>query len=355
MVLLTLMSLMGLTLVMVTAQGRLSALAASRKGLQSAHDNQELATVMTQVATGSTDPNSSFGAHGLLEDIYGLPQFFGRIAPSTSVFPVGQTVVGTTFVSGGNNGTLLQLVVVAAAPSGAAGLGPQNGQQYVLPQYSGAFCGQVITMLTGPAAGQSARVTGYYYNPNLQLAVLQCSSFGGVVPDTGDEFMINGRPFSGTGFGLDLTKFQTGAGANWMAPYTQPAFGGTVGPLLAAVENPAAVVGPQANLPATGMPYAYLPNHARLGITSYAPTGAGTYWDVAGPGGANETYDAPDFQNLMLAMHYWDGGSGVVTPIPSMHRPELVGWYHYQASLYTNPAISMANPNMRRKVILRPE
>lgn len=355
MVLLTLMSLMGLTLVMVTAQGRLSALAASRKGLQSEHDNQELATVMTQVAVGSTDTNSVFGAHGLVEDLYGLPQFFGRIAPSTPVLPVGQTAVGTSFVSGGNNGTLLQLVVIAGAPSGAAGLGPQNGQQYVLPQYSGAFCGQVITMLTGPAAGQSARVTGYYYNTLLQVASLQCSSFGGVVPETGDEFMINGRPFSGTGFGLDLTKFQTGTGVDWMAPYTQAAYGGTVGPLLAAVENPAAVAGPQANMPASGMPYAYLPNHARLGITQYAPTAAGTYWDVAGPGGANEPYDAPDFQNLMLAMHYWDGGSGVVTPIPSMHRPELVGWYHYQASLYTNPAISMANPNMRRKVILRPE
>lgn len=360
MVLLALMSLMGLTLVMITAQGRLSALAAARNALQSEHDNQELATIMTQVAAGSTDPNSSLGAHGLLEDLYGLPQFFGRIAPGMPVLPVGQTAVGTTFVSGGNNGTLLQLVVVAAAPSGAAGLGPQNAQQYVLPQYSGAFCGQVITMLTGPAAGQSARVTGYYFNPIALAAGLQCSSFGGVVPEPGDEFMINGRPFAGTGFGLDLTKFQTpGTGFPWVAPYTQSIYAGGpgYGPLLTAVE-----LVPNASSPLNplvmGMPYAYLPNHARIGTTPFLPTAAGTYWDVAGPGGANEPYDAPDFQNMMLAMHYWDGGSGgsnAITPVPSLHRPELVAWYYYQAIANLNPAISMANPDMRRKVILRPE
>lgn len=368
MVLLTLMSLMGLTLVLVTAQGRLSALAASRRGLQTEHDNQELATTVTQVIAGSTDSNSSFGAHGLLEDLYGLPQFFGRIAPATPVLPVGQTVVGTSFTSGGNNGTLLQLVVSAAAPSGAAGLGPQNAMQYVLPQYSGAFCGQVMTMLTGPAAGESGRVVGYYFNPIAQLASLQVSSFGGEVPQPGDEFMINGRPFSGTGFGLDLTKFQPQPGAQvgpWVAPYTQPMYTNAAGvmqfgPLLTAAEivpNPATPPNPGV----MGMPYAFLPNHARIGLTPYAPTAGGTYWDQAGPGGANEPYDAADFQNMMLAMHYWDGGSGVITPVPSMHRPELVAWYYVQSlgnaalGFPPNPAISMANPDMRRKVILRPE
>ncbi|HEX5444441.1 MAG TPA: hypothetical protein VFW87_11450, partial [Pirellulales bacterium] len=360
MVLLALMSLMGLTLVMVTTQGRLSALAASRKGLQSEHDSQELTSATTQVVTGSNDPNSSFGAHGLLEDLYGLPQFFGRIAPGTPVLPIGETVVGTSFLAGGNNGALVQFVVIPAAPSGAAGLGQQSTWQYVLPPYSGAFCGQVITMLTGPAAGNTARVVGYYFNPGAQMASIQASSFGGVVPQPGDEFMINGRPFSGTGFGLDLTKFQTpGTGLPWVAPYTQAPYSalvnaGNTGPLLTAAEVVPNVSSPPDPL-VLGMPYAYLPNHARIGLTSYAPTAGGTYWDLAGPGGANETYDAPDFQNMMLAMHYWNSGSGVITPIPSMHRPELVGWYHYQSQIYGNPAISMANPDMRRKVILRPE
>jgi hypothetical protein len=350
MVLLTLMTLMGLTLVLVTSQGRLSALAASRKALQADHDSSELSSVITQVAVGSTDPNSSFGAHGLVEDLYGLPQFFGRIAPATAgptVLPVGETLAGAAYLAGGNNGTLLQLTVIAAGtPNSTAA-----AQQYVLPTGSGAFCGDVITMLTGPAAGQSARVVGYYFNPTSLVATMQVSSFGGVVPHPGDEFMINGRPFSGTGFGLNLSMFQ--GGGPW-APPSYPA--GTL-PLLTAYE---AV--PSATSAPSFMPYAYLPNHARIGLTPWLPTGTGTYWDLAGPGGANEPYDAPDFQNMMLAMHYYSTTSAkVITPIPSLHRPELVAWYYSQANGNTalgipaNPAMSMGNPNMRRKVILRPE
>ena len=377
MVLLALMTLLGLTLVLVTAQGRLSALAASRKGLQPEHDASELASVMTQVAAGSTDPNSSFGAHGLLEDIYGQPQFFGQIMPATAgptVLPVGETVAGATVLSGGNNGTLLQLLVTSGNVNagGATGLGGQTAAQYHLPQNSGAFCGQVITMVTGPAAGQSARVVGYYYLAGATFATMQVSSFGGIVPSPGDQFMINGRPFSGTGFGLDLTKFS--AGGPWILPYLPTGDG----PLLTATENTATVVSPTANLPGSNLPYAYLPNHARIALTNYV-AGAPGYWDPAGPGGANEPYDAPDFQNLMLAMHYWSPfllpsppnsvpqQVGVVTPIPSLHRPELVGWYYNQAIITGNNGISMGNPNdgatppgqymlrTRRKVILRPE
>ncbi|HVX12626.1 MAG TPA: hypothetical protein VHC22_15710 [Pirellulales bacterium] len=375
MVLLALMTLLCLTLVLVTAQGRLSALAAARNPVQSATNSNDLTTARTQIVAGSADPNSAFGAHGLLEDIYGLPQFFGQIAPNNgvvpSVLPIGETSTGAASVSGGNNGSLLQLLIVPGNinATGASGVGLQSANQYVLPYNSGAFCGQVITMLTGPAAGQSARVVGYYYNNFVggQIASMQVSSFAGLVPNPGDSFMINGRPFSGTGFGLDLTRFQappSNPAGPWAAPYTQPGYAGT-GPLLSAFESATSLTNPVAS----NMPYAYLPNHARIGLTSYLPNGAGTYWDPAGPGGANEPYDAPDFQNLMLAMHYWNSASGsVITPIPSLHRPELIAWYFAQAA--ANPAAFYSNPplgnpadgaggqNMlalRRKVILRPE
>jgi hypothetical protein len=357
MVLLSLMALMGLTLVLVTAQGRLSALAASRNSLQHEQDDKELATAVVQVLAGSTDPNSSFGAHGLLEDLYGLPQFFGRIAPVTTgptVLPIGESLTGFNSLGGGANGQLLQMTIVKANPSGAAGAGPQAQMQYVLPYYSGAFCGQVITMLTGPAAGHSGRVVGYFYDNALggQFATMQVSSFNGIVPNAGDEFMINGRPFSGTGFGLNLSLFTPGA---WTVP--NPPTGNV--PLLTAVETT-----PSTTNPPSSMPYAYLPNHAKLALTGYSPPTftTGTYWDAAGPGGANEPYDAPDYQNMMLAMHYYSplllpAGSpvGVITPVPSLHRPELVAWYYSQAIASATPAISMAMPAMRSKVILRPE
>jgi hypothetical protein len=358
MVLLALMTLMGLTLVLVTSQGRLSALAASRS-IQPEQEDKELWSVTTQVVAGSTDPNSSFGAHGLLEDLYGLPQFFGQIAPQSPaslapVLPMGGGGV-TASASGSTaltSGQLLQLIVVAgnAYATGLTGANAQAGPlQYSLPTQSGALCGQVITMLTGPAAGQSARVTGYFYDPNngllagVPFATMQVSSFNGLVPNPSDQFIVNGRPYSGTGFGFNLMPFQTGVVAApwqpaWLLPTATPPVYGNV-PLLNAVEA------------ASTAPYAYLPNHARITLTGYAPTTpGGAYWDPAGPGGANEPYDAPDFQNLMLAMHYYNStGGNVVTPIPSLHRPELVGWYYNQV------AGSMATPAMRRKVILRPE
>ena len=104
------------------------------------------------------------------------------------------------------------------------------------------------------------------------------------------------------------------------------------------------------------MPYAYLPNHAQIQLT---PTGVAPYYtDVNGPGGGNESYDAVDFQNMLLAMHVNVGGN-TITPIPSLHRPELVAWYAQQAVANANPAINMSGANypnlMRRKVVLRPE
>jgi hypothetical protein len=357
MVLLVLLTMLGLTLVLVTAQGRLSALAAARAGLQDEHDEKELANAITQVIAGSTDPNSSIGAHSLLEDLYGLPHFFGQISgafATPAVIAVGGGQ-GASPASPVTSGALLQFTIVPAKATGAAGAGPSAQLPFILPVNSGAFCGQVLTMLTGPAAGQSGRVVGYFYDSTVggNYASIQVSSLGGLVPNVGDEFMINGRAYSGTGFGLDLTKFQ--GGAPWQVPNLTLTPTGV--PLLTAVESTLSAAYPASNLPASNMPYAFLPNHAQIAVSNYAPqTPAGAYWDIAGPGGANETYDAPDFQNMMLAMHTWSvGTSSVVTPIPSLHRPELVGWYYNQAIVNANPAISMANPAMRRKVILRPE
>lgn len=365
MVLLALLTMLGLTIVLTTAQGRLSALAAARATLESEHDESAMYDVFTQVVAGSNDPNSVFGAHGLLEDMYGLPQFFGQISVPQSINPTLPYVLplGTTQQNFGQgpaqSGSLMQFTVTATQTPNTFTAVTGNPQQYYqpLPIYSGAFCGQVITMLSGNAAGESARVVGYYYdptnqaNPAIPWAYLQASSFGGRVPSVGDHFMINGRPYSGTGFGFDLTQFQTATPGVW-----QPLTAAGDVPLLSALEN-------YGQYPSR-LPYAYLPNHSKIGLSQYAPTippgptgtGGGPYWDKAGPGGANETYDAPDFQNMMLAMHYWDATAGipgmgaVITPIPSLHRPELVAWYYSAFGPF-----SAANLWQRRKMLLRPE
>jgi hypothetical protein len=193
------------------------------------------------------------------------------------------------------------------------------------------------------------------------FATIQVMPFGGLTPRAGDgnylgdQFVINGRPFSGTGFGFDLTNC---ANLNTTipvptpksAPYDPPAAPGVYGPLLTAAET------------VTGLPYALLPNHAQIQLTSSTTATAPYYSDPSGPGGANESYDAVDPQNMLLAMHVPSllaGGGGTITPIPSLHRPELIAWYPQQGKLLVNPALYLSGTNanlpLRRKVILRPE
>ena len=71
----------------------------------------------------------------------------------------------------------------------------------------GFYNGRLITMLTGPAAGRTGRIVGYYFNANNLNDYLQVLGFDGAVPNPGDQFLINGRPFSGTGFGYRPLSF----------------------------------------------------------------------------------------------------------------------------------------------------
>ena len=62
--------------------------------------------------------------------------------------------------------------------------------------------GCVVTMLSGPAAGLSSRIVGINpTNYNVQMAAFD----GGVQPANGDQYIVNGFPYSGMGFGLTTT------------------------------------------------------------------------------------------------------------------------------------------------------
>ncbi len=97
------------------------------------------------------------------------------------------------------------------------------------------------------------------------------------------DFIINGVPFSGTGVGYDDTNATNDAGYD--------------------NNNP------------DDYPYALLPNPTdpdyQQNVTFRSP---------------NEGYDAPDYQNMLLAMEHWDGTAMVLTRSPSLHRPALA-WY----------------------------
>jgi hypothetical protein len=323
--LLALFTLLGLTLVLATARAKANALAQARANPQAMRNDAALDEVINQVYRGTNDPDSVLQVHSLLEDLYGPPLLLGRVDGPPSPNTTAPTALA--------NGQIINMNVVAlAAPmppswelsSNAVNLANQ-GQAGI--GASGEYCGLVITMINGRAQGRSSRIVGHVYNPATVTTTLQVMSFDGLVPNgpnaatnyLGDQFVINGRPFSGTGFGFNPAQPALNISAVPQAQLTlQDPLGAASGSTVPWY-------------------YALLPNPAAAPPVPPLLPGTSNYSAAALAGGANESYDVPDFQNMILALHFYDPTTNnVVTPLPSLHRPELV---QYWMSAYATAAL----------------
>jgi len=148
--------------------------------------------------------------------------------------------------------------------------------------------GCVLTMLDGTAAGESTLIVGIDSTGTL----VQALAFKKGLPQPGERFVINNVPFSGTGFGYD--------------PGTSP---------------------------------------SNLTDLALLPGAAANLFPA---GGANEGYDAVDFQNMLLAAQLRDPSTGQIITIPSLHRPALVNYW-----LNKNGG-DISDPALLRSVVLRP-
>jgi hypothetical protein len=235
---------------------------------------------------------------------------------------------------------------------------------------SGYFNGCVLTFTTGPAAGQSTRIVGYdngyTTSPNTGTSAtnstgsptLRVMNFPGATsfvpppsggsPATGlgSQFLINGRPFNGVGFGFNFATNLVDA-----VDYTHP--------------------------PQSPRLFALLPNPVFFSNT-YPAANAGAAYNVAGGiGGADEDYDAADWNNMLLGLALdprdvtgtLSAGSQSTTinfpPYPSLHRPELVQyWMNTVAAGTTNfstfllqtsaSGTNSANLALARQMTMRP-
>ena len=363
---LTLFMLVGITFVLITGRNRRTTRIASdaviERAPQRANEIVDRAfnLFLTGPADGSTSPLLH---HGLLEDMYGRNWIGGMVyqppaptpGPSEPVANTGIYRFRFTHVAGIN-----------------------------FPMASAYFNGCVLTFGDGPFAGLSCRVVNYAFHPasgalpnhgELEVAGLPpgLSPMSDIV---GSRFIINGRPFSGTGFGYNYATTSTDVRGDLQ---TRPK--------------------ERSGTPAAkGYELALLPNHVFLPVR---PVGApGTVLDEFGnnvfydedqhgtattpnpiAGGANEDYDAPDFQNPHLAWMSPAPDDPATTTInetldpqlmrmvPSFHRPELIQWWvhnwrDYQpaaAPEYTTPP-PPAHPqvwfnmprDLLRKAMLRP-
>ncbi len=220
----------------------------------------------------------------------------------------------------------------------------------------------------------------------------------------GATFMVNGRAFSGTGVGYNPLATTGQPRLSALQLFQVDTNGNNIGAEIALLPNSVylnfaeiAAVNPRYPTPitepfltagkvdeltaSTPQPFAWI----------NSPSAAKANWpyqSFVGPGGANEGYDAVDFQNMALALQTvtpraqgrvvtTNGtfsiedyllsltGSGTATgnflrfdledvPMPSFHRPDLVNfWYHRLFTLLRgNPYL--LDPDLAVKAIVQP-
>ncbi|MBX3424977.1 MAG: hypothetical protein KF688_04790 [Pirellulales bacterium] len=382
--------------------------AAARVATAAASEGNLLDEVLAQLVRDTKNVHSSLRSHSLLADMYGNDGFtatLGQWPGNPPALPV-DWAGGDYARTGGQlidlaiaiSQTITPPVTPPVTPAIPPNL-PLAFTQYdktnptTLSHLDDAYAGQVLTFLNGKAAGISTRIVRYApatYDDNNgvvltppRLTVLEfkladgrnlaTATNNGAIPlgvalapsaDLPLRVLVNGKPFSGTGVGYAPTM---------PADYNGPRLvaGVPIQGVRVFHQRPGARGGFWEGDP----PLALLPNTTTFDVGSVvvrAPSASGPVptpymapgmIDYAGRGGANESYDAPDFQNMFLAAMDLPGNGRLRESVgfnsaalndmvlPSFHRPALLNYWKNQAAT-NNPFAS--NPLHLRKVLLRP-
>ncbi|MEX0642368.1 MAG: hypothetical protein WD468_06690 [Pirellulales bacterium] len=342
--LLVLFSLIGVTFVLVAGKHLSTTKMALRDEQRGDDPRKQLDAVMAQLVRDTTNPQSVVQTESLLADLYGNDGVRGVVSNAAP-----SPVAGTPFIDltvSTAMASMFQYADTLVSPGPPA---VYTYKQIVTPtqlQTPGYYNGCVLTMLGGVAAGKSTRIVGWGYD-GVSTYTIRVMGFEGVDPTTATisgAFIVNGRPFNGTGFGFN--------------PAADPA---TAQTLLGAIHQI-----PRPPLAPLRLPYALSPNP--VFTTPSLPGGAYTlqpYPLLGGIGGADEDYDAADPQNMALAYVPINPTPvpGQITIIPSFHRPDLF-WHVAQ----TAPPIGLGStflpadpdqwktiePAILRRIMLRP-
>ena len=341
---LVLFMMLGTAFLLTAKQAEKAGKAVSRGAIRTARTDVQgglLDEAVLQLVRDTKNPLSVLRGHSLLADMYGNDGLKAEV--NVANWAGGGTNGGPT------GGQMLELEIVEATVADLYGNPLDMNGNPIPPSASpppprglstleNSYNGLVLTFLSGPARGQSTRIVGYLpaattppRPPILRVMNFEIENGAQVTDPTGQlgkpRVLINGRPFNGTGKGLNAYAFMGVPRLNAQDLSLKLPSGDF--PELALLPNPAFL------LPgAVGA----MPNIASLPY--YAP-GAGMF-DPNGRGGADESYDAVDFQNMPLA--YVPGAalietvlpdfSGTALPpdlgatvLPSFHRPELINYW----------------------------
>jgi hypothetical protein len=463
--LLVLFMLIGTAFLMSSNQYRKAAKASAKLDSFGNYPTKLLDRAVMHLLRDSENPQSAIRYHSLLRDLYGTDGFEAQVAAATyarqiSSPPVDPNPLGVT------QGQLIDIYVVPSLypPTGATSPPPPtaanvikldrdvNGQpqQLILPLTKGYYNGCLLTINSGPARGQTTRIVDFDFvggDPVIQNLFPNAISLPS--PATGKQiwrfrvmafsradgstlqgdatttppqivdlitpgnsslnatFIVNGRPFNGTGVGYN--PFAT-AGQPRLNAVEAIGIAGTTAttamfPEIALTPNSVyffasdpktPLVDPNPANDQLGARYpVYDPTTGK--ITGYNPlnpkkvalgnrAAQWQYQSFTGPGDADESYDAADFQNMYLGLQtvtpraqgrvVETSGSSTATldvatalsdssleskflrldledlPLPSFYRPDLENYWFNR--LMGEPFLSSLSPANRAKAILQP-
>ena len=291
---LVLFVLAAVTFIVVAERYRRAALHATARDQTGDNPRKLLDGAMYQLVRDTGNTGSSLRFHSLLADLYGNDGF--RAAARSIHGSIGQHWSLSLRRDTSTIGT------------------PATNEERAPYYYSGC----VLSMVSGAAAGLSARMVPsdeYSADWTFPPASLSAERLIADRPETDtrvsdrDVLVVNGRAFNGTGFGYDAATGNLD---------------------LANVD---------------GLPVALLP-HFKV-----SASGMSSAPDV---GGADESWDAVDYQNMFLAM-VPPGAATSRDIIPSFHRPELVNYWRARLAETYGEAVP---PNVLRRLfssaVLRP-
>jgi hypothetical protein len=361
-----------------------------------------------QVVRGTHNQRSVIGPHSLLEDMYGdresISGFIAKPPGTANPITLLDWTSGTTTMSSTANGQIFQLVSFATdnASSPTGGLRsfgsdraannstggsilsatdsalhkmllPAAGQSiggvtipsnYYPAEAEGYFAGCVLTILDGNLANQSTQIIRWFpANPTNSTAsdwnmwIKPFNKSFALTDLQNVRFVINGRPFNGSGFGYSFQTVHTNATTTVT---NSGKLNGTV------LNNPYPTLTTSVT-PGTP-PFAMAPNPTdRTYRTTYLwdrPLGGKQPTNLlalANGVDADEDYDIPDVQNMLLAWTTWNPTATLsrnnAVPgrwevrSPSLHRPELINYW-----CGGNPAQwTGLSPTLRQQISLRPD
>ena len=323
--LLTMFMLIGVTYVVVSGHFKRAAISNAQSRQLGVAPQKHLDSAMYQLVRDTERAGSIARGHSLLQDKYGH-------------FSVRAHIQQAVYLAGGQ---ILELNIVVDSqvlPTPLSVTSPNVSGQGLAMLSLGALNGRVVTFLDGVTKNVSSRIiksspnivpngTNAPYNYTIRMlfpkTIAQTINPNELrdyaIPNEPFSLVINGRDFSGTGAGINLTANATRYGR----------------------------LEPHAMLPNRSMdPNPALPNRLINPNSQY-------HRDYR-RGGLNEGYDVPDYQNMVMAALINNPNNRQLEYVlPSFHRPALFNYWVNARSSGTLPYNLTWHQTLQR-ILMRP-